>query len=122
MKFKSHNHVYLCIPPVLGNENSEQPVTVGLRGVSAVDMDNYKAQALEYQLNFGQAKASEMVTAETIKFTADHVASIEGLEIDGQPVTDFETFYKDAPQELVSWVMTAIHSTQILTDAERKNS
>lgn len=121
MKFKSHNHVFKCIPPVLGNKDSEEPVIVGLRGVSAVDMDNYKAEALEYQLNHGQARSTELITESTIKFTADHVASIDNLEIDGKPVTDFRDFYANAPQELVSWVMTAIHSTQILTDNERKN-
>lgn len=122
MKFNGTNHIYKCVPPVLGNDTAETPVIIGLRGVNTVDMDNIKAEYLEYSLNNTQVKAAELVTESTIKFVAGKVASIENLEIDGKEITDFETFYKLAPQELVTWVMTAIHSTQILTSAELGNS
>jgi hypothetical protein len=49
------------------------------------------------------------------------VAFIRGLIVGGREIATFDDFYKNAPPELVSWVLRAVYSTQILTAAERKN-
>ena len=85
------------------------------------DRDKMIIEQQAMRMDYDKAKAAEMVTQHTLDIFRERVASIEGLEVDGKPVTDFDTFYDVAPPELVSWVMMAVYSTQILTDSEAKN-
>ncbi len=113
MEFNGPDHVYRCIPPVLGNEKDESPVAVGLKVVAVPEIDRLQAECR----GLGQ-EAIDKKNYEAIK---SKVVFIENLKIDGQDVSDFDTFYQKAPPELVDWVTKAIFSTLHLTKAERKN-
>lgn len=40
MDFNAPDHIYNCIPAVLGNDKSENPVAIGLQVVTVPEMDS----------------------------------------------------------------------------------
>ena len=114
MEFHPTDHVYECIPPVLGIDKSTDPVVIGLKVVTVAEMD---AEVLA-----GRGLTPEKVSERTMALVKSKFAFVRNLTIGGQEVTTFEDFYSKAPPELVRWVCNAVYSTQILSAAERKNS
>jgi len=93
----------------------------GLTGVSMPETDALdRAVAMLYN-DHNREKASELDIQKRIELVKKHVVSINNLELDGQPVTDFDTFYALADKVLVRWVCDAVHSQITLSAAERKN-
>ncbi len=112
---------------MLGNETSDEPVVIGLRGVSASDHECEKAAQRDCFLELGQSKATEVIDERTEAFMSGKLDYIEGLYVDVgngevKEIKTYEDLRDIAPQEFYYWVRGAIYSTQILSDAERGNS
>lgn len=121
MDFAPKQHIYRCVPPVLGNEAAEEQVVIWLRGISQSDRDKAKLEETALYLAHTRDKAHELITEAAYALVKDRVASIEGLTLDGKPCNDFDTLYSEGPAELVQWVFAAVFSTVLLTAAEVKN-
>lgn len=93
----------------------------GLTGVSMPETDALDQAIATFYQDYQREKASELDMAKRIELVKKHVVSINNLEIDGKPVTDFDEFYRIAPKELVRWVCDAVHSCIVMSGAERKN-
>jgi hypothetical protein len=114
MEFYPIDHVYECIPPVRGNEQAAEPVVIGLKVISLPDQDT--------EITASRGLGAEAITKRTMDLLRSKVAFIRDLKVGGREITTFDDFYKNAPPELVGWVLRAVYSTQILSAAERKNS
>jgi hypothetical protein len=120
MDFHGPGHVFPCVPPVLGNHGKlESPVVVGLRFVSGPDLDR---NIMAHKAALGEESPAEVQTKLTLDLIRSKVAYVKGLTVDGIEIADFDALYEKAPREFYAWVCQAIYSTQILTDAELKNS
>lgn len=133
MKVKSRNHVYECLPQFLDNRKlpADEQVVIGLKVVSQPERDDYQQDLLTIRLNsehnFAEDKAREMIDQQSQERSMNLFRSkfcfVKGLEIEGfeGKELDFDTFYAEAPPELVNWATRTIMSTTELTLAERKN-
>lgn len=125
MKIKSRNHVYACLPPFLNNRQlpAGDQVVVNLKVVPMTDQDKYQREVLQVRAEYALDKAQELIEAKTLDLVRDVFCGVEGLEIEGleDKALDFDTFYREAPPEMVNWVVRAVMSTTELTLAERKN-
>jgi hypothetical protein len=113
VEFYPIDHVYECIPPVLGIPDAEVPVVIGLKVVSVPDQDA--------EINACRGLGPEAVTKRTMDLLRAKFAYVKNLRVGGREIETFDDFYKHAPPELVGWVLRAVYSTQILSGAERKN-
>ena len=151
MNISSVNHVYKAVPPYLNNrelpklmmaeiiaraegdteetwraacaevEEKCEMIWFGLTGVSMPETDALdRAIAMLYN-DHNREKAGELEVQKRLELVKKHVVSINNLQIDGKPVTDFDEFYRIAPKELVRWLCDAVHSSIALSAAERKN-
>lgn len=103
-------------------EEKHDMIWFGLTGVSMPETDILDRQiAMLYSGDYARDKAGELDAEKRLDQVKKHVVSIKNLIIDGQPVTDFDTFYRIAPKELVRWVCDAVHSCIVLSGAEIKN-
>lgn len=93
----------------------------GLTGVSMPETDALDRAIAALGWDNTRDKASELEMAKRVEQVKSHVVSINNLTIDGEPVTDFDTFYRLAPKELVRWLCDAVHSSVVMSHAERKN-
>jgi hypothetical protein len=142
MEFKGKGHKFKCIPPVLGiksdydnylinkelaeKNNGEmpeevKPVIITLTGVSQPEMDKQQGKQQEISATYTLNERIEKITEITVDLVRDHFEGVENLEVGGTQINTFDSFYKEAPMELVQWVMMAVMSTEILTAAEVKN-
>jgi hypothetical protein len=113
VEFFESSHIYECVPPVLGIPQNPDPVVVGLRVVTLpeIDAESHAARNL----------TPEAITARTRKLLASKVAFIKNLTVGGVEIKTFDELYEKGPPEISNWVMRAIYSTQLLSEAERKN-
>lgn len=124
MKLKSKNHVYECLPPFMNNRQlpAADQIVIGLKVVPMPEQDLYQREVLQVRSEYALDKAQELIEEKTRKLISSKVAFVRGLEIEGlPPEIDFETFYNEAPPEIVNWVSRAVMSTTELSQAERKN-
>ena len=123
MDFNSPDHVFECVPPVLGISKApkEEQVIIGLSIVKRPEVDLDHTAEIKARLDHTADKASEMVAEITLARIKDKVAFIRNLTVGGVEIKDFDTFYKEAPPELVQWVVKAVYSYYALSQAERKN-
>jgi hypothetical protein len=142
MKFKGPNHIFKCIPPVLGIRDRHdqyltacrlakqagekkpakfEPVVFNLKAVTFNEKTELERKTVLLCDQYDSGKASEEIQQITMEFIAGKIDSIEGLEVDGKKVTTFEDFMSLAPIELIDWVLSAIYSTAVLSAAEVKN-
>jgi len=121
MKLYSTDHVYRCRPPVLGNDVSDDPFYIHLRGISQADFDAAVAADAQDQLTRTPDEALRLQSERTRKMIAERVVKIENLEVDGEPIKDFADLCARAPREIATWVIQAVYRTDILSEAEEKN-
>ena len=124
MKFQRPNHVYDCAPDILGNRDlpPEEQFTIGLRVVPMPEQDLYRRQVGEIQATYTPDEAASLCEALTKKMVGDRVEHIRGYEFEGGgEIADWETFYAEALPEVVAWVIRAVMSGAVLSEAERKN-
>jgi len=124
VKINSRNHVYRYTPNYLNNRQlSQDQIVVKLKVISAPEDDAYQREALHNTRMFAPDKAQELNEARLNKLIKEKFVGVEELEIDGltDKEIDFDTFYAEAPPEMVNEVLRAIRSTEILTQGEQKN-
>lgn len=93
----------------------------GLQGISQPEADKIEQQSLAAYSDLAKDKAGEKVSELNQNLIKSKVKSINNLVIDGNEITTFDEFYRQAPKELVRWVCNAVQSTIALSLAERKN-
>ncbi|MDD2365174.1 MAG: hypothetical protein PHN84_03325 [Desulfuromonadaceae bacterium] len=125
MKVNSRNHVYRYTPNFLDNRQlpADQQIVISLRAVTSPDEDDYQREALANLRTFAPDKAQELNEARHRKLITEKFVCVEGLEIgglEGKPL-DYDTFYAEAPAEIVNEVLRAIRSVEMLTNGEQKN-
>ena len=151
MDFHTTDHVYKCIPPVLGIaaeyeeylkalkawENDERvlddddreacrpaevkPVVIGLKCIPMPEVDEDVFKEAKTRSEKSAEESQRLIAGFTKERIKSKVAFFENLILDGEEIKDFDTFYDKAPPELVSWVCKAVYSSYILSRAERKN-
>lgn len=123
VKIKSRNHVYETLPPFMNNRQlpPEEQIVVGLKVVMLPEQDAFQREAMAIRSEYALDKAQELIEEASRNIVREKFVSIEGLQIEGFETLDFDTFYKEAPPELVGWVVRAVMSTTELSAAERKN-
>lgn len=124
MKVKSKNFVYECLPPFLNNRllPVADRIIIGLTVIPLPEQDMFQREVMQIRSDYALDKAQEMIEEKTRALVGKHFKYISGLEIEGfDGELTFETFYQEAPPELVGWVTRAVMSTTELSTSERKN-
>lgn len=124
MDFRGPQHVYWVAPPTNGNRElpPEQQVLIGLRCVTVPDLDAERIATAAMTSEHPQSKWVQLQSDRTMALIAGKYAGVKNLTIKGEPVRDFAHFYADGPPEMVSWMCKAVMSSEVLTEAEVKNS
>ena len=102
----------------------DEQIVVGLKVATMPEQDTYQRQVMQIRAEYALDKAQELIEEKTRELAKSKFEYVYGLEIEGITAggtMDFDTFYNEAPPELVSWILRAILSTTELTLAERKN-
>lgn len=123
MKINSKNHVYATLPPFMNNRQlpKEEQIVIGLNVVTLPEQDAFQRECMAIRSDYAMDKAQELIEEKSRAIVREKFEYIEGLEIEGFDKLDFDTFYNEAPPELVSWVVRTVMSTTELSAAERKN-
>lgn len=127
MKVKGRNHVYRYVPNYLNNrqlpaEKKAEQIVVLLKIISAQDDDAYHREVMHNTRIYSVEKAQELNEARLNKLIKEKFIGIEGLEIEGHDgPLDFDTFYSEAPPELVRQIITVMRSSEELSTGEQKN-
>lgn len=131
LELKSKAHVYRYAPVYGGNRDlpADKMCYISLKGVSMPEHDRYNRDMQAIRSDHALDRGAELIEARTYKLIEERVAGFTRLSLDGEAVSDFPTFYANAPSELVGEVCRAVMSTaalqsgeDALTAAERKNS
>ncbi|OQY16385.1 MAG: hypothetical protein B6I36_10340 [Desulfobacteraceae bacterium 4572_35.1] len=127
MDFNSTNHVYRCVPPVLGIKEAydsgaeKNPVVFGLKCIPMPEVDEDVFKEAKIRSEKTPDESQRIIAGYTKDRIKSKVAFIENLVLDGNEITDFDSFYNLAPPELVSWVCKAVYSSYVLSVHEIKN-
>ena len=113
MDLKGYDHVYKCAPKLWFDPEGET-VKVELKCAPKKDID---AQA-QLTTTYGPEETGRSGH----KFIAKYVKSIEGLSVDGVPITTFDELKENGPDDLYTWIYVTVMSQERLTKAEIKNS
>jgi len=112
MDLKGYSHVYKCAPK-LWFDTKGKTVTVELKHAPQREIDVITTE----QLLLGpeaRVKAGH-------KFIAKFVQKINGLSVDGKPVTTYDELRDNGPDDLYAWIYGTVMSEELLTKAEIKN-
>jgi len=125
MKVKSKSHVYHYLPNFLNNRQlpAAEQIVVKLKVISTTESDDYQHDVIINNRSFAPDKAQELNEKRFQKLVTEKFVGIEGLEIEGLEgkELDFDTFYSEAPPEIVGEVLKAIRSAEMLSAGEQKN-
>lgn len=133
MKVKSRSHVYAYLPDyktvidgsVVNNRQlpKDEQIVVHLDVISMEEDDAFQRESILVGRKFSPEKAQEHSEKRFKALVEKHFHGCEGLEIDGLNVdlSVWENFYKHAPREVVSDVIQALRSTEVLSTGEQKN-
>lgn len=128
MKVYGKNHLYRYVPNFLNNrklpkERRAEQIVVRLRVISPPEEDAYQREALNNVRSVAPDKAQELNEARLHKLFAEKFDGVESLEIDGLEgkEIDFDTFYSEAPPDIVNEVLRVLRSSEALTAGEQKN-
>lgn len=128
MNFHNLNHVYECVPPVLGISEApeDEQVIIGLSVIPIKEKDEDIFSESKIRLEKSGEEAQREVsdlTYERIKAKVKYIKNLTVGEGDNKKVIDnFDDLYEFGPPEISAWVCRAVQSSVILTRAERKNS
>lgn len=106
-----YDYVYECLPAI--------PQQDGSLKVKMKVMPFFDAEKLVVELS---ALNIEARTKKERDHIGKKVVAIEGLRVDGKEVTSYEQLMETGPNELVAWIGKAVYNTQLLSEAEVKNS
>lgn len=122
MNFPDPNHVYECLPPFRDNWRLPpgEQIVIGIKALRTPELDEFKLAAQRVRAAASSViQADEEIAKLNLKMVAGKVAFIRGVHIGGiGEVTDFQTFFNEAPLALVEWVLRAPLSTEELMRCE----
>jgi histidinol phosphatase-like PHP family hydrolase len=128
MRVNSRNHIYRYTPDFLNNrrlpkEKIAEQIIVKLRGITSAEEDAEFRESQNTNRMYAPDKAQEINEARMNKLYSEKFVGVEGMEIDGLEgkELDFETFYAEAPTDIVREVVRVLRSTEALTVGEQKN-
>lgn len=123
MDYQGPAHVYWVAPPTNGNLYlpADQQVQVGLSCVTIPDLDAERLASQATMQAEPQSKWAGIAAERALAQIRSKYHGVRNLTIKGEPVKDFDDFYRNGPPEMVSWVCRAVMSSEILTAAEVKN-
>jgi hypothetical protein len=121
MDFRSNDHVYKVIPDILGNAEAETPAIFHLKGISQNDFSEAVRRESLIGSNHTREEAAKLVSESSAKLVSDRVVKIENMTCDGNEILTYDDLTKHAPRELVNWIVGAVYSSEVLTEAEIKN-
>lgn len=125
MQFPGPNHVYECLPPFRNNRQlpPEEQIVIGIKPLRMPELDAFKIESRRIQITAASpAEAEEAINQLNLKMVESKVVFIRGLHINGLgQVTDFQTFFREAPLSLVEWVIRAPLLTEELMRSEHHN-
>jgi hypothetical protein len=128
MKITNRNHVHRYVPNYLDNrrlpkERITEQIVVLMKVINASEEDDFNRAALDDARQYAPDKAQELTENRLEKLYSEKFVGVEGLEIEGLEGKEFDypTFYTEAPPEIVSEVLRAFRSKQVLTAGEQKN-
>jgi hypothetical protein len=99
------------IPPLWFNKT--KAVTVELKCASTPEIQNQARAEIDL--------APESLAKANHEFVQKYVGEIKGLKKGGKHITCLKDVYENGPIELYAWIKTAVMSTRILGECERKN-
>ena len=112
MDLKGYDHVYKCAPKLWFDP--EGVVTVELKCAPKKDIDAQARLTTTY--------GPEETGRSGHEFIDRYVKNIEGLSVEGEPVTTFDKLRELGPDDLYTWIYVTVMSQERLTKAEIKNS
>lgn len=123
MEFHDLNHVYECVPPVLGIPDvpEEEQVIIGMTVIPIEESDEDIFSESRVRLEKSGEEAQRAVSQITKDRIKSKVKYIKNLKCGDKEIKTFDELYEFGPPELVSWVCRAVQSSVILSKAERKN-
>lgn len=121
MDFPGNDHVYKCIPDILGNKESEKPFALYLKGITQDEFDAAVHADAVARLNHAVDVAMQMSHDNNKKTIGAHVDRIDNLTVGGKEITTFDDLCAFGPREIVAWLTRAVYSTQFLVENEVKN-
>ncbi len=128
MKIPNRNHIHRYVPNYSDNrrlpkDRIAEQIVVRMRVISAREDDEYQREAMENHRTYAPDKAQELNENRLNKLYAEKFDGVENLDIEGLEgkTFDFDTFYTEAPPEMVSEILRALRSKELLTAGEQKN-
>ena len=125
MKLPGRNHLYRYIPNYLNNRKlpAVEQLVVRLRAISAPEEDAYQRDAMKNSRMYSDDKSQELNEGRFRTLMLEKFDGLEGAEIEGfeGKEIDYDTFYAEAPADVVSEVIKVVRSTQLLSLGEQKN-
>jgi hypothetical protein len=96
-------------------------VWFGVQAVSMPESDDLDRKIAQVYHDYARDKAAELEQGKRMELLRSKLKSINNLVLSGVKITDFDTFYRLAPREMVHWLLAAVNSTITLSEAEIKN-
>ena len=128
MKVTNRSHIHRYVPNYANNrrlpkEKITEQVVVRLKVITALEEDDYQREAMNNARAFAPDKAQELNETRLNKLYSEKFDGVENLEIEGLEgkELDFDTFYAEAPPEMVNEILRALRSKEVLTAGEQKN-
>ena len=128
MKVTNRKHIHRYVPNYMNNrrlpaEQISEQIVIRLRVITALEEDDFQRSAMDTVRTYAPDKAQELNEARLVKLYSEKFDGIEGLEIEGLEGCSltYETFYAEAPPEMVNEVLRALRSKEVLTAGEQKN-
>lgn len=123
MEFYGKNHVFEYAPAALDNreQSVDDMMFIGLKCVTMPEQDKFQREMAAVRNDYALDKAQEVIEQKTYEMVKSKVCFIKNCIIDGQLVEDWDTFYANAPMEIVSEICAAVLRTNKLMEGERKN-
>lgn len=125
MKVNGRNHVYRYVPNYLNNRQlpAAEQIVIKTKAITVPDSDAYQRDVLNNSRSFAPDKAQELNENRYNIMVSGKFLGVENLEIEGfeGKELDFDTFYNEAPADIVNEYLKGLRSTEMLSAGEQKN-
>jgi hypothetical protein len=121
MEFNDNEHVYVVVPDILGNKESEKPATFHLKGISQDDFNQAVVRESIIRDNHTREEAAKLIAENSSKLVGDRVVKIENMVCGSHTIETYSDLCKHGPRELVAWISGAVYSSEVLRKNEIKN-
>lgn len=133
MKVRSHKHLYHFVPDytlrdgetLISNRKlpKDEQIVIVMYSLTPDEENAIQRANIIAGRKFSPEKALEVNEKRFQDKLREKFACCCGLEIDGRDPgeIDFDTFMAEAPGEIISQFLTAVRSTETLSEGEQKN-